>query len=69
MREIKTSMKQHMILGKDVRDAEARRDRWLSENPAFKILRVYRPRREPESWLTRLGGRNVPRVSIIVEYE
>ncbi len=62
-------MKQHMILGRDSRDVEARRDEWLSENPAIKVLRVHRPRREPESWLTLLGGRNIPRVSIMVDYE
>ena len=62
-------MKQHMILGRDNDDAEASRDRWLSENPSIKVLRVHRPKPEPETWLTRLGGRNVPRVSIIVEYE
>jgi hypothetical protein len=62
-------MKQHMILGKDRRDVEARRDEWLSENPAIKVLRMHRPKREPASFLTMLGGRDVPRVSIIIEYE
>jgi hypothetical protein len=62
-------MKQHVILGRDNDDAEAWRDRWLSENPSIKVLRVHHPKREPETWLTRLGGRNVPRVSITVEYE
>jgi hypothetical protein len=62
-------MKQYVILGRDTDDAEAWRDRWLSENPSIKVLRVHHPRREPETWLTRLGGRNVPRVSITVEYE
>jgi len=62
-------MKQHMILGRDNDDAEACRDRWLSENPSIKILRVHHPRPEPATWLTRFGGRNVPRVSITVEYE
>lgn len=62
-------MKQHLILGQDIRDAEARRDQWLSENPAIKVLRVHRPQREPQSWLTRLGGNNIPRVSITIEYE
>ena len=62
-------MKQHMILGKDRQDVEARRDEWLSENPAIKVLRMHRPRREPGSLLTLLGGRDVPRVSITVEYE
>ena len=63
------AVKQHMILGKNKRDVEARRDEWISENPEIKVVRVHRPKREPESWLTRLGGRDVPRVSIIVEYE
>jgi len=63
------AMKQHMILGKNRRDVEARRDEWISENPGITVVRVHRPKREPESWLTRLGGRDVPRVSIIVEYE
>lgn len=62
-------MKQYIILGTDRRDAEARRDQWLSENPAVKVLRIHRPKREPENWLTRFGGRNIPRVSITVEYE
>jgi hypothetical protein len=62
-------MKQHMILGRDNDDAEAERDQWLSENPAIKVLRVHHPKQEPETWLTRFGGHNVPRVSITVEYE
>lgn len=62
-------MKQHMILGRDTDDAEAGREQWLSENPSIKILRVHHPTQEPETWLTRLGGRNVPRVSITVDYE
>ena len=63
------AIKQHMILGKNRRDVEARRDEWISENPEVTVVRVHRPKREPESWLTLLGGRDVPRVSIIVEYE
>jgi hypothetical protein len=63
------AMKQHMILGKNRRDVEARRDEWISENPHVTVVRVHRPKREPESWLTLLGGRDVPRVSLIVEYE
>jgi len=58
-----------MILGKNRRDVEARRDEWISGNPEIRVVRVHRPKREPESWLTLLGGRDVPRVSIIVEYE
>ena len=63
------AMKQHMILGKNRRDVEARRDEWISENPHVTVVRVHRPKREPESLLTMFGGRDVPRVSLIVEYE
>jgi len=63
------AIKQHMILGKNRRDVEARRDEWISENPHLTVVRVHRPKREPESFLTLLGGRDVPRVSIMVEYE
>ena len=63
------AIKQHMILGKNRRDVEARRDEWISGNPEIRVVRVHRPKREPESWLTLLGGRDVPRGSIIVEYE
>ena len=63
------AMKQHMILGKNRRDVEARRDEWISQNPHVTVVRVHRPKREPESLLTMFGGRDVPRVSLIVEYE
>jgi hypothetical protein len=62
-------LKEHVFLGTDSGDAEALRDRWLSENPTVKVLRMHPPRREPLSLLVRLGGRNVPRVSITVDYE
>lgn len=60
---------QQIILGRNRRDAEAQRDRWLSEHPEIKVLRVHGPKPEPRTLLTRIGGRNVPRVSIKVEYE
>ena len=63
------AVKEHQILGTDEQDAERQRNIWLAENPAIKVLRVHRPRREPHNLLTRLGGRNVPRFSITVEYE
>jgi hypothetical protein len=62
-------LKRHIILGKDRRHVEALRDQWLSENPAVKVLRIHRPQREPANLLTWLGGRDIPRVSITVEYE
>lgn len=65
-----TIMKQsHMILGRDSLDAEVQRDRWLSDHPRIRVLRMHPPRAEPRTLLTRIGGRGVPRVSIEVEYE
>jgi hypothetical protein len=62
-------MKEHIILGIDKHDSEEQLDLWLSENPAIKVLKVHQARREPHNLLTRLGGRNVPRFSITVDYE
>ena len=62
-------MQEHLFLGIDKRDAEAQRDLWLSQNPAIKVIKIYGVRREPPSLLTRIGGKRVPRVSILVEYE
>jgi hypothetical protein len=61
--------KRHIILGKNRRDAEASRDRWLAENQTIKVLRIHRPRREPKVLLTLIGGEHVPRVSVVIEYE
>ncbi len=60
---------QHIILGRDRTDAKAQCDRWLAEHPEFKIVHVHSPTDEPQTLLTRIGGQNVPRVSISVEYE
>lgn len=62
-------MKEHVILGIDKRDVEEQRDLWLSKNPAIKVIRVHQLQYEPQSWLTRFGSKNVPRVSITVDYE
>ena len=61
-------MAQHIILGTNERDAERQKDLWLALHPAIKVLKVHRPERE-RHLLTRLGGRNIPRVSITVDYE
>ena len=55
--------------GRNRRDAEAQRDRWLSEHPEAKILRVSPVKPEIRTLLMRIGGQDVPRVSIEVEYE
>jgi hypothetical protein len=62
-------VKEHLILGTDKRDAEAQRDLWLSENPSIKVVRIHRVKREPQTLLTLIGSKHVPRVSIMVEYE
>ncbi len=62
-------VKQHLILGTDKEDAEMQRDLWLAENPSIKVIRLHDVKREPPTLLTRIGSKNVPRVSVMVEYE
>jgi len=62
-------VKEHLILGTDKRDAEEQRDLWLSENPSIKIVKIHRVKREPQTLLTLIGSKHVPRVSIMVEYQ
>jgi hypothetical protein len=62
-------MNEHLILGIDRRDVERQKDLWLAQNPAIKILKIHDVKREPLTLLMRLGGKNVPRVSMTVEYE
>jgi hypothetical protein len=64
-----TNVKEHLILGTDKRDAEQQRDLWLSENPAIRVIKIHRVKREPQTLLTLIGSKHVPRVSILVEYE
>jgi hypothetical protein len=61
-------MKEHIILGTDRRDAERLKDLWLAQHPAIKVLKVH-PSRLERHLLARIGGRNIPRVSITVDYE
>lgn len=61
-------VKEHIILGTDRRDAERQMDLWLSQHPTIKVLKVHPPKRE-RHLLARIWGRNVPRVSITVDYE
>ena len=62
-------MKERLILGIDRWDAESQRDLWLSQNPAIKVIKIHRVKREPSTLLARIGAKHVPRVSIMVEYE
>ena len=62
-------VKEHLILGTDKQDAERQRDLWLSQNPALRVVRMHPVKLEPPTWLTRIGSKHVPRVSILLEYE
>jgi hypothetical protein len=63
------AVKEHVILGTDKQDVERQRDLWLSRNPAIKVIKIHRVKREPPNLLMRIGSKHVPRVSITVEYE
>jgi hypothetical protein len=65
----KKAVKEYLILGADERDVETQRDRWLSENPGIRLIKADSVKREPPSLLTRIGGKRVPRFSILVRYE
>jgi hypothetical protein len=64
-----SKVKEHLILGTDKLDAEKQRALWLSQNPAIKAIKIHSVKREQPTLLTRIGGKHVPRVSIVVEYE
>ena len=64
-----TNVKEYLILGTDKRDAEQQRDLWLSENPSIRVIKIHRVKREPQTLLTLIGSKHVPRVSISLEYE
>ena len=61
-------MQEHLILGIDELDAEAQRDLWLAQNPSIRVINVHPVKREPNSLLCWIGGKCVPRVSILVEF-
>ena len=62
-------MSKYIVLGTDNCDAEKQRDLWLKEHRGIKINRVHPPKREPPNVLTRFGGRQSLRVSILIDYE
>jgi len=69
MERLGTNVKEYLILGTDKRDAEQQRDLWLSENPSIRVIKIHRVKREPQTLLTLIGSKHVPRVSISLEYE
>jgi hypothetical protein len=65
---IKESLKEHVILGIDALDIQTQKDRWLAENPRFRITETSDIKREPPSLLIRFGGKFVPRFSMLLRY-
>jgi hypothetical protein len=64
----KESLKEHVILGIDALDIQARKDQWLAENPHIRITETGDIKREPPSLLIRFGGKRVPRFSMLLRY-
>ena len=60
-------VQEHFILGVDERDLQIERSRWLTENPRIKVVETI-IRQEPPTLLTRIGGKCVPRLSMLVRY-
>lgn len=65
---IEEGVREHVILGTDVRDIQAQKDQWLAENPSIKITEAGDIKHEPPSLLVRFGGRYVPRFSMLLRY-
>jgi len=61
-------LKEHVILGIDALDIQTQKDRWLAENPRFRITETSDIKPEPPSLLIRLGGKSVPRFSMLLRY-
>jgi hypothetical protein len=62
-----SEVKEHLILGVDEGDLQIEKGRWLTENPGIKIAETI-IRQEPPSLLARIGGKYVPRLSMLVRY-
>jgi hypothetical protein len=60
-------VQEHLILGVDERDLQIEKSRWLTENPGIKIVETI-IRQEPPSLLARIGGKYIPRLSMLVRY-
>jgi hypothetical protein len=60
-------VQEHLILGVDERDLHIERSRWLTENPRIKVVETI-IRQEPPTLLTRIGGKCVPRLAMLMRY-
>jgi hypothetical protein len=60
-------VEEHLILGVDERGLEIEKSRWLTENPSIKVVEII-IQKEPPCLLARIGGKYVPRVSMLVRF-
>jgi hypothetical protein len=60
-------VQEHLILGADERDLQIEKSRWLTENPGIEIVETIIQQERP-SLLARIGGKYVPRLSMLVRY-
>jgi hypothetical protein len=58
---------EHLILGVEERGLQIEKSRWLTENPGIKIVETI-IQQEPPSLLARIGGKHIPRLSMLVRY-
>jgi hypothetical protein len=63
------AMPEHFILGKNEDDLIKQREMWVAGNPGVIVIWASAPSPEPRTLLVRLGGKNVPKVSMVIEYE
>jgi hypothetical protein len=60
-------MEEHLILGVDERDLQIEKSRWLTANPGIEVVETI-IQQEPPSLLARIGGKHIPRLSMLVRY-
>jgi hypothetical protein len=60
-------VQEHLILGVDERDLQIERSRWLTENSRIEVVETI-IRQEPPTLLTRIGGKCVPRLAMLMRY-
>jgi len=60
-------VEEHLILGVDEGDLQIEKSRWLTENPSIKVVEII-IQKEPPGLLARIGGKCVPRVSMLVRF-
>jgi hypothetical protein len=60
-------VQEHLILGVDEHDLQIEKSRWLTENLCIKVVETI-IQQEPASLLVRIGGKDLPRLSMLVRY-